>query len=589
MLYPVRNKYRSFIELNDFWNFKIDENKTGEKENWHCGFDSEIEIAVPGSWNEQLEEIGLLHYTGSAWYQKKVFIPSEFNGKRIVFRVGSADYNSKVWINGKFVGQNKSGFLPFEFDVSSVVVPGEETLIVLMVNNELDDETIPQGIRSEYYPKENRLRDETYPATRFDYSPFGGINRSVVIYSTAKEFIKNIKINTKISGGHKGIIDVNVDVEASGNYDVLFDLEKTTCEQKEPVDKKNTSAKASLVINNCRYWSNNDPFLYNLVVNLTVNGKNADEYRLPIGVREVKVEGNKLFLNGKEIYLKGFGKHEDFSIIGKGLFLPLIVKDFELLKWINANSFRTSHYPYSEELMYYADRKGILVIDEVPAVSLDFRYVNQKTLENHKEAVRRLVERDCNHPSVIIWAAGNEPNLVGEQSYYDGRGKKYWGELINYFREQDNTRPITVPNCTRAGVDDPVFEFCDIISLNRYYGWYEYPGRIEDAVKILGDEMDTIHSKFNKPFIFTEFGVDTVAGQHSTSDQMFTEEYQAKFLEEYIKLFKSKYYMIGEHVWNFADFRTPQHFRRVVMNLKGVFTRDRLPKLAAFRLKDLWK
>ncbi len=317
--------------------------------------------------------------------------------------------------------------------------------------------------------------------------------------------------------------------------------------------------------------------------------KIIDEYALPIGVRKIKIQGNELCINNKSIYLKGFGKHEDFSTIGKGLFLPLIVKDFALMKWLNANSFRTSHYPYSEEMMFYADRKGIVVIDEIPAVSLDTRYVNNKSIQNHKEYIRRLIERDYNHPSVIMWSVGNEPNLVGAEEYYDGSGKKYWKEIFSYARSLDSLRPITVPNCTKAGINDPVFKFCDILSLNRYYGWYEYPGNLKYAAEILSKEMDAIYKRYKKPILFTEFGADTLPGSHSTSDQLFTEEYQASLIEMYIKVIRSKTYTIGEQLWNFADFRTPQHFRRVVQNLKGILTRERSPKLAAFKIKEIWK
>ena len=589
MLYPIRNKFRSYFELNDFWKFKVDRDKIGEKEKWYNGFQTDIEIAVPGSWNEQLEELGLLHYTGSVWYYKKIFLPEEYNKKRIVIRIGSADFNSKVWINGEFIGENNQGFLPFEFDITENVIPGTYCDLVIMVNNELNGETIPQGILSENYSEEGRLRDETFPLARFDFSPFGGINRPVVIYTTPIEYLDKIQVNTKILSKENGLADIKVFCSKNYCSDLRFEISDSQSTFLKTEKIQNQSAQTDIKINNCRFWSNHDPHLYNLNVKLLKEGNVIDEYTLPIGIREIKVIDNKLFLNNEEIYLKGFGKHEDYSVIGKGLFLPLIVKDFELMKWINANSFRTSHYPYAEEMIYYADRKGILVINEVPAVSLDFRFVNQKTLENHKESLRRLIERDNNHPSVIMWAPGNEPNLVGEPSYYDGSGKKYWGDIINYTRSLDGSRPITVPNCTRAGVDDPVFEFCDVISINRYYGWYEYPGKIEFAINILGKEMDVIYNKYKKPMMMTEFGVDTVSGLHSTSDQMFTEEYQAKFIEEYIKLFRSKNYMVGEHVWNFADFRTPQHFRRVVMNLKGVFSRDRLPKFAAFRLKELWR
>ena len=121
MLYPIQNNYRDIIDISGIWKFKSDPLNIGENEKWFEGFNSGCDIAVPGSWNEQLEENGLLFYIGSAWYSKKVFIPKYFRSKRTCLRIGSADYNSKVWINGKFVGENKFGFLPFEFDISKFV------------------------------------------------------------------------------------------------------------------------------------------------------------------------------------------------------------------------------------------------------------------------------------------------------------------------------------------------------------------------------------------------------------------------------------------------------------------------------------
>jgi beta-glucuronidase len=178
--------------------------------------------------------------------------------------------------------------------------------------------------------------------------------------------------------------------------------------------------------------------------------------------------------------------------------------------------------------------------------------------------------------------------LVGYDGYNNGSGRNYWEKVFNYARTLDKYRPLTVPNCARAGTDDPVFEFCDIISLNRYYGWYDYPGRIEYGVEMLEKEMELIYKKYSKPIMMTEFGADTLPGSHSISDQMFTEEYQEKLLVSYIKLLRSKEYIVGEHVWNFADFKTPQNMRRMVLNLKGILNRNRTPKSAAFKLKELW-
>ncbi|MEJ2614060.1 MAG: beta-glucuronidase [Ignavibacteriaceae bacterium] len=587
-MYPIQNKFRSISDISGIWKFKIDPEKTGEKEKWFNGFDSEIEIAVPGSWNEQLEEIGLLHYVGSAWFAQKIFIPEFINNKKYWIRVGSSDYNTKIWINGKFIGENNFGFLPFQFDISDFVEPGSEAEVILLINNELNYETIPQGISSENYHKENRIREETNPPARFDFSPFGGIHRPIQIITTPEIFLDRVTVDSKILTNNSARVEIKsvLSETLNGKIDAIISNGRDEFKGEATLNKGLASVKID--INNCNLWSSEDPFLYNLKIQFKIGNEIKDEYSVPIGIREIKISGNKLLLNGKQIYLKGFGKHEDYSAIGKGLFLPLMVKDFELLKWINANSFRTSHYPYAEETLFYADKKGILIIDEVPAVSLDFRFVNENTLSHHKEFIKRLIERDYNHPSVIVWSVGNEPNLVGDQDYYNGSGKKYWKEVFDHTRELDSSRPITVPNCTRAGINDPVFEFSDILSLNRYYGWYEHPGMLDFASQRLSNEMDKIYELYKKPILFTEFGSDTMPGFHSTSIQMFTEEYQSKLLEKYIEIIRSKNYTIGEHVWNFADFRTPQHFRRVVLNLKGIFTRERAPKSAAFKLREIW-
>ena len=588
MLYPQTNKNRTTLDISGIWKFKVDPEEVGETKEWFRGLDTDIEIAVPGSWNEQLEELGLLHYVGIGWYGTTICIPSESSGRRIWLRVGSADYSTKVWVNGTFVGNNGRGFLPFEFEITPFVIAGEDALIVLSVDCRLTNETIPQGILTQDYTDEKRLREETFPPARFDFSPFGGIHRPVRLYTTPVSYIHDVKVDTAILPGKKGILYARV---AAKEAEGMTLSARITGGSEHPsttaiIQKEETSV--DLHFDKCRYWSPADPFLYHLVLELVNKGEVLDTYTLDVGVREVKVSGNSLLLNGEPVYLQGFGKHEDFAVTGKGLVLPVVVKDFQLMKWVHANSFRTSHYPYAEEILAMADRQGFLVIDEVPAVSLDMRHVNEGTLKAHKEFIRKLFDRDHNHPSVIMWALGNEPNLVGESGYYNGSGKKYWKEVFSFARTLDPSRPMIVPNCQRAGLEDPVFEFSDILAINRYYGWYEYPGRLDFAVKVLEQEMDALHSKYGKPLMITEFGADTMPGLHSTSDQLFTEQYQEKMLEMYIRLLRSKSYTVGEHVWNFADFRTPQHFRRVLLNMKGVFTRARQPKLAAFKLKSLW-
>jgi beta-glucuronidase len=587
VLYPIVNAFRSVIDLSGLWSFRTDPEGIGEQGRWFEGFESDLEIAVPGSWNEQLEEAGLLQYVGSAWYFTKVSLPQELAGKHLALRVGSADYHAKVWVNGKCLGEHHHGFLPFAFPLDDAARAGGMASIAIRVNNTLSDDTIPQGISRNQFELENRMREETYPPARFDFFPFGGIHRPVKIVATPSGRIEDVRVRTSLLGtGARVEVTVNTDGADDASVHVYVLGNEHSPRASAPVG--DGTARLTLTLDHCRPWSPEDPFLYTLDVQLVQGTKIVDEYPLKIGIREVKVSGNKLMLNGKPVYLQGFGKHEDAFAVGKGLHLPLMVKDFQLMKWIGANSFRTSHYPYAEEMMFYADRKGILVIDEAPAVSLDFRYVNEATLNNHKEYIGKLVERDGNHPSVIMWALGNEPNLVGEDGYPNGKGRAYWREIFACARDLDPTRPLVVPNCLRAGMEDPVLEFSDILCINRYYGWYEYPGQLDRAAAALGEELDRLHQRYNRPILMTEFGADTIPGLHATSDQMFTEEFQERLLSMYIAVIRSKDFAIGEHVWNFADFRTPQNMRRVMLNMKGVFTRTRSPKMAAFALRKIW-
>jgi beta-glucuronidase len=295
------------------------------------------------------------------------------------------------------------------------------------------------------------------------------------------------------------------------------------------------------------------------------------------------VEGDALLLNGQPIYLQGFGRHEDFPIAGRGLLPAVIVKDYALLQWIGANSFRTSHYPYSEQMMDLADRLGFLVIDETPAVGLFFAEEGlARRQQLCRQYTRELLARDKNHPSVIMWSLANEPHSDHPAA------KPFFRDLYDLAKSLDPSRPATL--VSHMGLSEESFEFCDVLTLNRYYGWYIFGGQLATAYDMLSEELDEMYAQFHKPLILTEFGADTVAGCHAQPPEMFSEEYQAEMLAGYIQVLRSKPFVVGEHVWNMCDFQTGQSVRRVGgMNLKGVFTRDRRPKLAAHRLRELWK
>ncbi|NHJ22171.1 MAG: beta-glucuronidase [Candidatus Lokiarchaeota archaeon] len=567
MLYPQRNQYRQFIDLSGFWDFRFDINNDGLKENWQSGFDKSQPIAVPASWNDQFA--ANRDFLGPAWYQIRFEKPWGWDNKKIFLRFGSVNYISDVWLNGELVGHHEGGHLAFEYDVSGMII--NENLLVVRVDGRLEKDHVP--------PKGRTL--ENYPETNYDFYPFCGIHRPVLLYAVPNEGIKDITVITSIKKT-LGILDINIESSR-----IIGAIAHCTLKGFETLLIKEYKIEQevqemTLEVNNARFWDKNNPNLYSLTIDIIKNDATLDSYSLNVGIRTIEVKGDKLLLNGKPIYLKGFGRHEDFPITGRGYVPAVIIKDYSLMEWIGANSFRTTHYPYSEQMMDLADQLGFLVIDEIPAVGLTFnRDVIERELKLCSQYIHELIARDKNHPSVIMWSLANEPHS-------SVKSKEFFKKLYDLTKGIDKTRPITIVNM--MGVREKAFEFCDVLCINRYYGWYVQPGKIEDACQSLSEEMDKLYERHHKPIILSEFGTGTIPGWHSQPSEMFSEEYQAEFIEKYIEVCRSKPYVIGEHVWNLCDFKTSQGITRMGgINYKGVFTRDRRPKMAAHILRKLWK
>jgi beta-glucuronidase len=398
----------------------------------------------------------------------------------------------------------------------------------------------------------------------------------------------------KIDAALDGVVTLRLGASAPTSARVsIRNRENEVVAAVDGIDLDSGTTETTVTLQGVRPWSPSDPHLYTARVELLADDDGViDRYDEHFGVREVKVDGDRLLLNGQPLFLTGFGKHEDYPVVGRGQHRAVYVKDFELLRWTGANSFRTSHYPYDEEIVRLADRLGFLVIDEVPAVSLGFWSDDfdelRPLLDNHKKALSELIARDANHPSVISWSIVNEANLWAERQYQNEASRRYFEEVYEHVKSLDDTRPVLSIIMAAHQEQDVALEACDVIGLNRYFGWYTEPVDLNHAVNRLDTELEAIHERFGKPIIMTEFGADTIEGYHATTAQMFTEEFQIALLMAYAGKLAEKDYCAGMHVWNFGDFRTPQHFRRVVLNKKGVFTRSRDPKGAAFALKRYW-
>lgn len=604
MLYPQQNDRRNLLDLSGFWDFQLDPTEVGEREGWINGLASPRQIAVPASWNEQFQDTR--DYLDTAWYARRFYVPQGWQGQDVFLRVGSANYAAKAWVNGQFVGAHEGGHLPFALNVTDRIVWDKENLVAIQVEGKLTPTRVPPG---------NVSRGGVgafmagYPNTSFDFFPYTGIQRPVILYAVPKKRIEDVTVVTDIVNAAgidaKSIVNVLVE-QAGGNVSGQIALTGKVVLQGEggtfEADLTFTGNKASatLVVPGARLWCPDDPYLYRLTITLNEGHSVIDRYALEVGIRTVAVEGTQILLNGKPIFLTGFGRHEDFPIHGRGLNMPVIVKDYALLKWIGANSYRTSHYPYSEEQMAMADRTGILVIDEIPAVGLFFEDGEENIatrLKQCQQQMRELVARDKNHPSVIMWSVANEPMSANMMRRFAGGddgggdvnapGTAFFKEMFELIRALDPSRLVTLVGM--MGAPTEWLAPSDVVCINRYWGWYTQSGQIDAGAQFLAQELDGLHAQLGKPIVITEFGADTIAGAHSDPPEMWSEEYQVEFLRAYLDVAAERPFVAGLHVWNFADFKTGQGTRRAGgLNLKGVFTRDRRPKMAAHLLRERW-
>ena len=579
MLYPQSNLHRQVFVLADFWDFRFDPQDSGLANSWQSGFANGRPIAVPSSWNDQFEDGR--DFLGPAWYQTGFDLPWGWKGQRIILLFGSVNYIADAWLNGQHLDQHQGGHLPFEFDVTACVRSSGNQL-VLRVDGRLAFDHVPPGnvtgASVDFFPSHSG----NYPQSQFDFFPYCGIHRPVLLYTTPTRFISDVTVQTQFTGTH-GQVRVCAECTLEDSGKVRFHLSGHGHDSTLEASVVGKIGEVELDVPDVALWAPEHPNLYDLTVELIQGGEVVDSYSLKVGVRTIRVAGNQLLLNEVPVYLRGFGRHEDFPVVGRGYLPALIVKDYALMQWMGANSFRTTHYPYSEQMLDLADRLGFLVIDETPAVGLYFREEGlQKRRELCGQYTREMIERDKNHPGVIMWSLANEPHSTPPHA------RPFFEELYQDAKMLDPTRPVTLVSF--LGADEEAFEFCDLVCLNRYLGWYSQPGRVDEGIALLSSELDALYEKFHKPIILSEFGADAIPGHHAQPPEMFSEEYQAEMLVRYIELLRQKPYVIGEHIWNLCDFKTSQGITRAgSLNYKGIFTRDRRPKLAAHRLRELWQ
>jgi beta-glucuronidase len=593
VLSPRESSTRERTSLDGLWRFALDPDGAGRSERWWTGaLPGDREMPVPASFNDIVPAREARDHVGDVWYQHTVRVPRGWDGQRIVLRFDAATHRAVVWVGDAQVAEHEGGYTPFEADVSEHVRAGEEARVTVVVNNELSWASIPPGI---VQALEDGRRAQAYFHDFFNYA---GLHRSVWLHATPRVHVSDVTVDTTEIDGTTGVIAYRVVVEGSEQHTVRAVVRDAGGIEVAEAD----GSEGTLRIDGVELWRPGAGYLYTLDVEvLSRDGELVDVYPQPFGVRTVSVHENSFLINGEPFYFRGFGKHEDFAVHGRGRDLAVMVHDFELLSWVGANSFRTSHYPYDEAVLDYADRHGVVVIDETAAVGLNLdtgtpilgpgellktyseATIGSRTQETHRQAIRELVARDKNHPCVVIWSIANEPDTVAPEA------RAYFEPLVEETRRLDPTRPVGFANFMKATPDlDVVSDLFDVLLLNRYFGWYVDTGDLQGAERALEAELREWEQR-GKPIVMTEYGADTQTGLHSLVDEPWSEEFQVAFLDMYHRVFDRVEAVTGEQIWNFADFATRSGIMRVDGNRKGVFTRDRRPKAAAHALRRRWR
>ncbi len=603
MLYPVLTQSRLVSDLSGTWSFRLDHGEGFEQEWYKAPLEDAMTMPVPASYNDIKEGVSFRDHYGWVFYQREISLPAFVRDtQRVVLRCDAVTHHAKVYLNGELITEHFGGFLPFEVEINEYLKE-DNNLLTIAVDNVIDYTTLPVGGKGNMMGNQS-LAGRGYKSTKkqnypnFDFFNYSGIIRPVRIYTTPKTYIGDVALWAKTEDplADKVRSVLHWDVKACGPNAETAPCRVEIFDRSGNKVAEGSGLNGEAVIENTILWQPLHAYLYQVKVTL-----GEDVYELPYGIRTVEVKGTQFLINGRPFYFKGYGKHEDTFPSGRGLNMPMNAKDMSIMKWQGANSFRCSHYPYSEEMMRLADEEGFVVIDETTAVGVNLgfggganfngqrigtfdREHGVQTFEHHKDVIRDLVSRDKNYACVVMWNIANEPDSSGEGAY------EYFAPLYALAKELDpEKRPCTLTSVQMAGGPDTDVsaKLSDVICLNRYYGWYVGGPDLDQPEELLRKELQT-WEQLGKPLMFTEYGADTVMGMHDTTPVMYTEEYQLDYYKMNNRVFDEFKFVVGEQVWNFADFATSQSLVRVQGNKKGLFTRDRKPKLAAHYFRERW-
>jgi beta-galactosidase len=489
------------------------------------------------------------------WYRKKINIPKTDLGSIISIQFDGVFRNSKVWFNGHFLGTQESGYNGFEYDVTAYVNYGSENTIVVRADASMEEGWFYEGAgiyRHVYLKKTNPLhivQNGTYVTSEIQNN----------------EALVSAEVTIENKGNYKGPIEIVQNIlDAAGNQ-IAEVSEKSTA----PDFYKTTKCTAKLTVKNPLLWDIDAPYLYRLVTQIKQNNEIVDTYNTSFGIRTIRFDPeNGFFLNGKNIKLQGTNNHQDHAGVGAAIPDELQYFRIQKLKEMGSNAYRCSHNPPTPELLEACDKLGMLVIDETRLMGINDYHLND---------LKKMIERDRNHPSIFCWSVGNEEwNIEGNST-----GERITNVMQGFAKSIDPTRPVTVG--ISSGFKSGISSVVEIMG-------YNYLGN--------GD-IDAHRNEFKQqPGMGTEEGSTFATRGVYFSDD--AKHYQSAYdkkprpsfysIEEGWKFYAKRPYLAGMFIWTGFDYRgepTPYGWPSVTSYF-GMMDVCGFPKDNVFYLKSWW-
>lgn len=514
--------------------------------------------AVPGCW-ESMPDFS--SYRGVGVFSREIETEGAF---RLVFK--GVSHTARVCLDGREIGSHYNAYTPFAVAVTDVMA-GRHLLEVYADNTfgEASALHIPN-----------------------DYMSYGGISRGVLLEELTDTYIEYIHaVPVMEKDGWKALVSLKVkNWSAAGKACRLYlDLAGIASEAMEltleaggekTVDFQLSAAEAEA-------WEIKNPKLYTVRATLSDENGAFDDQIDRMGFREIRTEGKDILLNGKKLRIRGFCRHEDHPMFGCALPYAAIQQDLETAMDLGANAIRTAHYPNDELFLDLCDEQGILVWEENHARGLTLEHMQNPNFERQAETcIEEMITAHINHPSVIIWGILNE--CASDTEYgYECYKKQY--DLIKHM---DFSRPRSSASCKFK--TDICFGLPEIVSYNLYPEWYhETPA--SEYVKDIYDWVQRESEGSGKPFLVTEIGAGAIYGFRSHTLCKWSEEYQAKALEDQITAVLEQEGCSGIFIWQLCDVRVSDEWfasRPRTMNNKGIVDEYRRRKLAYDVVKRIY-